>query len=98
MEEYCFQPESSKLPKMSTDTYHSFLLAMGGVLDTLNRYGHTERTHEILDKIHDMVGLHGRYTVSHFSYAPLLKGPDFFTKMLQSNILYDNLLIDILSV
>ena len=60
MEEYCFQPESSKLPKMSTDTYHSFLLAMGGVLDTLNRYGHTERTHEILDKIHDMVGLHGR--------------------------------------
>ena len=37
-------------------------------------------------------------TVSHFSYAPLFKGPHFFTKMLESNILYDNLLIDILSV
>ena len=38
------------------------------------------------------------HTVSHFSYAPLFKGPHFFTKMLESNILYDNLLIDILSV
>ena len=37
-------------------------------------------------------------TVSHFSYAPLFKGPHFFTKMLESNILYDNLLIDILSL
>ena len=37
-------------------------------------------------------------TVSHFSYAPLCKGPHFFTKMLESNILYDNLLIVILSV
>ena len=39
-----------------------------------------------------------RSTVSHFSYAPIFKGPHFFTKMLESNILYDNLLIDILSV
>ena len=38
------------------------------------------------------------YTVSHFSYAPLFQGPHFFTKMLESNILYDNLFIDILSV
>ena len=38
------------------------------------------------------------FTVSHFSYAPIFKGRDFFTKMLESNILYDNLLIDILSV
>ena len=38
------------------------------------------------------------YTVSHFSYAPLFQGPHFLTKMLESNILYDNLLIDILSV
>ena len=37
-------------------------------------------------------------TVSHFSYEPLFKGPYFFTKMQESNILYDNLLIDILSV
>ena len=37
-------------------------------------------------------------TVSHFSYAPLFQGPHFLTKMLESNILYDNLLIDILSV
>ena len=36
------------------------------------------------------------YTVSHFSYAPFFKGPHFFTKMLESNILYDNLLNDIL--
>ena len=34
-------------------------------------------------------------TVSHFSYAPLFKGQYFFTKMLESNILYVNLLIDI---
>ena len=39
-----------------------------------------------------------QYTVSHFSYAPFFKGPHFFTKMLESNILYDDLLIDILSV
>ena len=38
------------------------------------------------------------YTVSHFSYAPLFQGPHFLTKMLESNILYDTLLIDILSV
>ena len=38
------------------------------------------------------------YTVSHFSYAPLFQGPHFLTKMLESNILYDNLFIDILSV
>ena len=35
------------------------------------------------------------YTVSHFSYAPLFEGPHFLTKMLESNILYDNLFIDI---
>ena len=38
------------------------------------------------------------YKVSHFSYAPLFQGPHFLTKMLESNILYINLLIDILSV
>ena len=37
-------------------------------------------------------------TVSHFSYAPLFQGPHFLTKMLESNILYDYLLIGILSV
>ena len=37
-------------------------------------------------------------TVSHFSYAPLFQGPHMLTKMLESNILYDNLFIDILSV
>ena len=37
-------------------------------------------------------------TVSHFSYAPLFQGPYFLTKMLESIILYDNLLIDILFV
>ena len=39
-----------------------------------------------------------KYTVSHFSYAPLFQGPHFLTKMLESNILYDNLFIDFLSV
>ena len=34
-------------------------------------------------------------TVSHFSYAPLFEGPHFLTKMLESNILYENLFIDI---
>ena len=38
------------------------------------------------------------YTVSHFSYAPFFQGPHFLTKMLESNILYDNLFVDILSV
>ena len=28
--------------------------------------------------------------MSHFSYAPLFEGPHFLTKMLESNILYDN--------
>ena len=37
------------------------------------------------------------YTVSHFSYAPPFQGPHFMTKILESNILYDVLLIDILS-
>ena len=37
-------------------------------------------------------------TVSHFSYAPFFQGPHFLTKMLESNILYDDLFIDILSV
>ena len=37
-------------------------------------------------------------TVSHFSYAPFFQGPHFLTKMLESNILYDYLFIDILSV
>ena len=32
-------------------------------------------------------------TVSHFSYAPLFQGPYFLTKMLESNILYNNLLL-----
>ena len=36
--------------------------------------------------------------MSHFSYAPPFQGPHFLTKMQESNILYDNLLIDILSV
>ena len=40
-----------------------------------------------------------KYTVSHFSYAPLFQGPRFRTKMLESNIIYDHLLnIDILFV
>ena len=34
-------------------------------------------------------------TVSRLSYAPLFEGPHFLTKMLESNILYDNLFIDI---
>ena len=33
--------------------------------------------------------------MSHFCYTPLFLGPTIFTKMLESNILYDNLLIDI---
>ena len=33
--------------------------------------------------------------MSHISYAPLFKGTNFSTKMLESNILYDNFLIDI---
>ena len=37
-------------------------------------------------------------TVSHFSCAPLFQGLHFLTKMLESNILCDNLFIDILSV
>ena len=37
-------------------------------------------------------------TVSHFSYAPLFKGPHLLTKMLESNILHAHLLIGILSV
>ena len=44
--------------------------------------------------INDMIS----NTVSHFSYAPFFQGPHFWTKMLELNILYDNLLIDILSV
>ena len=39
-----------------------------------------------------------QYTVSHFSYAPLFQGPYFLTKMPELNILYDTLLINILSV
>ena len=42
--------------------------------------------------------LHNGNTVSHFSYAPFFQGPHFLTKMLESNILYDYLFIDILSV
>ena len=37
-------------------------------------------------------------TVSHFSYAPFFQAPHFLTKILESNILYDNSFIDILSV
>ena len=37
-------------------------------------------------------------TVSHLSYSPLFQGPHFFTKKVESNILYDSLLIGILSV
>ena len=40
----------------------------------------------------------GQHTVSHFSYAPPFQGPHFLTIMLESNILYDNLLIYISSV
>ena len=36
--------------------------------------------------------------MSHLSYAPPFQTPYFLTKMQESNILYDNLLIDILSV
>ena len=42
--------------------------------------------------------IQSNYAVSHFSYAPLFQGPHFLTKMLESNILYDHLFIDILSV
>ena len=38
------------------------------------------------------------YTVSHFSYAPFFQGPHFLTKMVESNIVDDNLFTDILSV
>ena len=38
------------------------------------------------------------FRVSHFSYAPLFQRPHCLTKMLESNTLYDNLLIDILSL
>ena len=37
-------------------------------------------------------------TVSHFSYAPFFQGPHFLAKMVESNIVDDNLFIDILSV
>ena len=37
-------------------------------------------------------------TVSHFSYAPFFQGPHFLTKMVESNIVDDNLFKDILSV
>ena len=50
------------------------------------------------DKIIAMKEKEISHTVSHFSYAPLFQSPHFLTKMLESNILYDYLLIDILSV
>ena len=37
-------------------------------------------------------------TVCHFSYAPPFQGPHFYTNMLESNMLFDTLFIDILSV
>ena len=36
--------------------------------------------------------------MSHYSYTPPFQGPHFLTKILESNIFYDNLLIAILSV
>ena len=49
--------------------------------------------------IHDSMNIPKiEFTVSHFSYVPLFQGPHFLTKMQESNILFDNLLIDILSV
>ena len=50
------------------------------------------------DYVPPMRMVYRKITVSHFSYAPLFQGPYFFSKMLESNILFDNLLIDFLSV
>ena len=56
----------------------------------INRFQRSRLTFDFSAKV--------AHTVSHFSYAPLFQGPHFLTKMLELNILYDNLLIDILSV
>ena len=57
-------------------------------LDLCNKVNGTEG---IINELQRLMPL----TVSHFSYAPLFQGPQFLTKMLESNILYDNLFIDI---
>ena len=60
-------------------------------------YDYTMEDEMIRDHIVFGIKIH-QSTVSHFSYAPLFQGPHFLTKMLEPNILYDNLFIDILSV
>ena len=54
--------------------------------------------HTALHNVQCKIHLRLCHTVSHFNYAPLFQGPYFLIKTLESNILYDNLLIDILSV
>ena len=56
----------------------------------------------ILTSMHSLIAYmkrtHLAYTVSHFSYAPPFQGPHFFDENAGSNIFYETLLIDILSL
>ena len=92
---------------------HCFLIASQNVSDNMIRKYHNNNYFAKLPKYswiyeHSKKWIHffnnfvihtfAYYTVSHFSYAPFFQGPHFLTKMLESNILYDNLFNDILSV
>lgn len=53
--------------KFSLATYHRTLLTIGSVSNKLTKMGHNTTVGELLNKLHNMVGIHGKYVAQTMS-------------------------------
>lgn len=61
VEDICFHPEHFPERLFIDDTHHRALLTLGSVAKTMAKRGDVQRANQVISKIHDMLGIHGRH-------------------------------------
>jgi len=71
MEDIAFNPGKFDKSFMDEDTYHRTLLALGSVANKLTKAGFEDRALWLMGKIHNMVGMHGKFIINPFTPTDL---------------------------
>lgn len=61
MEDLCFHRDKFPESLYTGDLYNRVLLALGSVVHKLSKTGQKDKASAIIDKVHNMLGLHGKY-------------------------------------
>jgi hypothetical protein len=60
MEDLCFHRDKFPESLYTGDLYNRVLLALGSVVHKLSKVGQKDKASAIIDKVHNMLGLHGK--------------------------------------